>query len=304
MEKSAWHLDAETAREFLARAMKGNPHAPQSRWTYGQIAVRCGFASRSFLRDFIHGQKRLSDSSVKKIVTCFPLPKADMKVFAHLVDLDNGRGESDDGALRSRKFKALHHARAKARAKYLEFAKSPGDSKSLLRVLGEPKVHLVYAALGDPHFPRAFSDVARMTCLNEDELSSLLAEMARAGLVEKVPTALPDPEARTYPHAFRVRALNLALTGLPQEALVSVIVASQMRLALSRLETPEAVKKDENDFFAASTISIGCAGARDLKLKLREWIAELAEEVEEPEGDGLVSLVIGAVNVRGSSQIG
>ena len=275
------YLDAKDYRAFLTSLVEGRRER-KSALSYGSLALRCGFKSRSFLRDVARGHKRLTLASHAKVLSGLPLPAEDVRFFDLLV-------QRDEIATRSKRTspetitKRLGFALERAKNRYCR----PCDtlvSTSLLELLKVPEFPFVYAALGDPKHGMPLDAVAARTGLPIRTCEKLLRSMVSAGAAQYIENS----------HCYVAASPHFVLTSVgATEAFRSLFLSSLDFARVRFLAEPNSA----SHLFHQSVFSMPIHLVAGFKENLRRVVLEFVEANESPEGECLASITIAALSM-------
>lgn len=233
-----------------------------------KLSQRAGFAAKSFLRDVSLGKKRLSPQSAPMVASAFRLETDDTRYFCAMVEMENASPKAG-GPVLKRSFKLLR--------------------ERLETKLNEPAIDLksiegqqwfrIYAALGDKEDGATLAQISKRAGLPELTCENILSLLCKAKAVEKT--------------NLNYRPSHNHLVFKDKE-----IFRTQYLMLLNELYQRSSTKFDDpHSLFFQGWFSVSESSLPEFKKKLREVMSQFVDENEEPDGNVVVAIGLGAVNV-------
>lgn len=262
-------------RDFLQAAFsfckENNP-----KFSYAYFAKKAGFSSRNFVRDIVIGDKRLTLESAIKFSKGLGLTGASKKYFLLLVAREE-KGANADGLSPELIQSRLQRIRFQLAAKVDSKNQSKKKTSELYRFNDWP---VVYAALGKVGVGVPLSEVSKRTRIRQEVCKNILEEMISAKVVELKAGCYLAPD-------FHVILKSQKDKSSFQRFFLHCL-AEAKRSAQTNFESNDAL-------FLTSVASIKASRAADFKEKLRDLILGFTEEIEDSDGDDVVSLTVAMV---------
>ncbi|MBS1983396.1 MAG: TIGR02147 family protein [Bdellovibrionales bacterium] len=248
-------------REVYARHRREHRH-----FSYAALARRAGFASRSYPRDILAGDKRITASTLEKFLKVFQLSEDEANILRTLLALNSSTSHSAT---------SMHRKLTKLRSR-LASRSQGAEPERMTSVLDSPLWPTLIAALADTPQGCDLATIADRTGLSESQCATELEAMLVKNLVQ-----------RESPRHYRPTVSHLLLRGLGQNQTFANFFLNS--LESTRRALPRGLSSDE-DLFLASTISIDRARMKDFKAQLRALLEDFVETVEDPGGGEIVQL--------------
>lgn len=256
-------LSAPTYQEFIKYYKE--EVSKESSLSYGQIALRAGFASRSFTSDVVSGRKELSLSTLMPMVIGLSLKSDLAEYFKHLVYVQHPHLCFPKKAL----------SRIQSRLKNLKTRLLAKEGISILSNHSDAsQAHLipvVYAACGGEEGV-SISEVSSKTNLSPGIALQVLTEMVNKELVSN------------KQNKYFCRGDHISLQNLNNK---SRFVDFYTRNLQNGITSAKANFEDENKLFFSSSFSIPVEQMPALKEELREVLLSFADSSEDANGDSV-----------------
>jgi hypothetical protein len=265
-------LDAKDSREFLKAALE-LIYAPK-RPNLADFSRRAGFASRSYLQEFLTGRKGLSRDGLLRFQQALRLPKPYLQYLELLAGEDFPELKSTRPGAES-----LTSRKAKIRARAKDHVTMAGAPRA--RVFSRSGVLRAYAALGSEEGGASLSEVVRRSKLGPAQAAAALAELERENALRK------DGDR------FYANANALDFLGLKDRQTVASLSADVMR-ELQR--NSAALTESEQNLFFYSALSMRQSKLVTFKAKVREALLEALDQHQDDEGEAVVQVFLGAWN--------
>lgn len=278
-QRTPSYLGATDYRQFL-RALVEDREPGQSGRSFGALALRCGFRSRSFLRDVVQGQRRLTPASHAKVLAGLPLPAKDLRLFDYLVQREESEVRPPRTPLTTVE-KRLEAARARARAAY-ELSDSTDFRRQVLDLVGNPLFPRIYASLGDATKGESLAGICRKLQQPPSTVGPVLAAMTTCGLARK---ALGEENFVAVSSHFIIESVGAS------DAFRTIFLASLEAARRSFNENPASTV----NLFETTTFSLPADRVPTLKRELRRVLNEFVEAHEAPDGGALCTLTVAAL---------
>lgn len=254
-------------RSFIATliALRKTQGRPLS---YAQLSRQLGVKARSYPRDIVLGNKRMSSTLLPGFVKALGLSGDLKSLFIDLVEY-----EENSCRISGRSEYQISASIEKTRRRILSEASSAIGIDAAFDMAEIPKV---YAALGDPVKGASLQEIESRTSIVLERLSVLLDKMVEIGIAEKRGTR------------FRAKQSHLAIRGLKTSG------AFKQHFLKVTEEAFNAAKRQMNaddKLFFSSSFSVRSGGLAELKSELRDLLLRYVDVSETAEGDKVVSLV-------------
>ena len=246
--------------------------------TLQKFATKANFSSRSFIRDVILGKKRLTRRSLPKVIKGLSLNSTWARFFETLVfleeeDLRNENLQEEQLAKRLKKLRMQ-----------LGLLDAPEDNQRAYTVLLNKNFPDIFAALGDES-GATFEEIQSRTNLSERTVKNILSQMLRAKII-KLDTS-----------HFIVTEQAIELVNLKDENLFK---EDYLRaLAKLRKRFKHQIKGDS--LFVTQTFSVQKKKIKEFKSQLNQLVSDFADEAEDPLGDCIFEITLGATHSLGES---
>lgn len=256
-------LEAQGHQDFLRVLYELNKRN-SSAFSFNYMAQRCGFSSKSFLKDVMSKKKKLSLDSAFKITKGLNFPSTWAKYFLELVKKDlNQKNDSLS--------KEQIRLKIKLSGKNIEVKEDVGHS------LFQQIQHwpYVYAALGTLETGATLMDIEKRTGLSEAEVEGTLEILVTEKLVLK-------KGRRFYPASSEVFFEKLGKSEFFKNFFCRSILKSQ-ELAFRKFGSPDTL-------FYSMALSIKPEKMPEFRLELAELLDKYTTEIEDPNGTRVASL--------------
>lgn len=259
-------LEAKTSSEFIASALFYLKE--QKGVSLMKLSQRAGFAAKSFLRDVSLGKKRLSAQSAPMVANAFRLETDETRYFCTIVEMENATPKNGKAVFK-RSFKLL---RERLESKINE------PTIDLKSIEGQQWFR-IYASLGDKDDGATLAQISKRAGLPELTCETVLESLCKAKAVLKT--------------NFTYRPSHNHLVFKDKE-----MFRSQYLMLLNELYQRASTKFDDpHGLFFQGWFSVSEANLPEFKKKLREVLSHFVDENEEPNGNVVVAIGLGAVNV-------
>lgn len=263
---SAPLLEAQGHQEFL-RVLYELNKKNSSAFSFNYMAQRCGFSSKSFLKDVMSKKKKLSLDSAYKITKGLNFPSTWGRYFLEIVKKDLTADQ--DLAVNSKEQTRL---KTKLAGKNLEVKQDDVGHALFQRIQHWP---YVYAALGTVETGASALDIEKRTGLSEGVVEGTLEILVTEKLVVK-------KGRRYYPASSEIFFEKLGKSEFFKNFFCRSILKSQ-ELALKKFGSPDAL-------FYSMALSIKPEKMPDFRLELAELLDKYTTEIEDPNGTRVASL--------------
>jgi hypothetical protein len=258
-----------SAREFLRVALDQN-YQKRGRVNLADFSRRAGFFSRSFLSEYLAGQKGLSLDSFRRIRDTLKLPKPANELFNWLAfaeqpELAGLRREDFSKEIKEKKI-LLANADEMIRARL-------NDPKLVKSI----EIHQVFAALGAIGVGAALEEIRSRTQLSDVTIGNCLSTLLNAKLIDRV-------GAR-----YRVRSSQLDSLGLgTKSGLSDLVKTATMAIHKDR----DRLLGDSRNFLFYSAISVDAKRSELFRARLKDVILEVLDEFQADEGEEVRQLFL------------
>lgn len=259
-------LKAPDYRSFTARLIEEKSR--HRKFGYADISRVGGFATRSFPRDVVLGQKRLTLVSLPKLIRGLGLSAELADYFKILVELeqpDCRPANMSDAKLSVMKENIRRRILSK---QFVQVDRS--DKAFELSMI--PQIH---AALGEVQTGASLQQIIDKTGLPESEITRTLDFMRTGQLIVK------------RAHRYYPAEQHVTFQGLKSEIFKKHFVKS----------TEDAIKMSkqflgsDEKLFLSSSFSVSRKDLPQLKVELRALLHKYIDSAENPAGDKVVNLV-------------
>ncbi len=265
-------LSSENYRDFLKRAFELEK-ARSGAFSYAGFARKAGISSRSFPRDVVLGQKRLTLSSLPGFCRALGL-KGDAKtLFSLLVSLEEPEVRSPSLSREQVQDRILKlRSRMRSKDRFPEAAK---DTPPFYR--NDNWVE-IYASLGRVNEGETIEGVARRSGLASKTCAEALARMELDGIVSR------------KGDRYFAQEQHLAFAKLVGDEFFKT---SYLRaLSHARASADRSFNAEDRLFFQ-SVFSVSRERMPQFKNELRELLLKFVDHAEKPDGGGLARLCVG-----------
>jgi uncharacterized protein (TIGR02147 family) len=278
---------SESYREFLKTAFslqmerKGSAHAA---FSYAAFARKAGLASRSFPRDVVLGNKRLTAASALAFADALEIKQDLRQLFLSLVDVEGHGNASTPLLLKKAKLQL-----SQVRKRLLSNKDSNTESETSL----SQHTHWfeVYAGLGTQEHGAELSEVLERTGLSATLCSAILVEMANTGIVRTTAQAV-----RGKVHTrFHPTEAHVILDRLGESQQFKKIYLHDLKQVHGRARKNFQSKKE---LFFSSAFAIRSSKMEQFRSELRELMLRFLDQSEDAHGDLVVKLILGFVSNR------
>lgn len=257
-------LNCEDYRSFIAAFKASRPSSPIS--SYSNIARRAGFKSRSFPRDVVLGQKRITSSSLYPMIKGLGIQGALADYFKTLVNIehpDTCFPEKTVLELRRR----LENLRDRLHRKTPAIGRDPYQAEFF---------PLVYAACGTKLKGVTLRDIEERTGLSSLQVSRTVEELIGMNLLQV-------RKERYFPAGS-----HLAFDGLGRSE-----AFKKLFFYLLNQSADKARKNfdSSHQLFFTSCFSVQRDHLPQLKEELRQCLLQFVDESENPNGNRVASIV-------------
>lgn len=266
-------LKAQNYREFIQLAMQGDNSAKAL--SFGEVARRAGFASRSYVRDIVAGRKRVSAKTLPRLVRAFNLSGDRKLYFSLMVFLEEP--DLREASMTSERIKARMDLARKRLGRRSKEATSVLSSAETL--FDDRRTSQVFAAVHIDSDGATLESVARLTKLTEQSCGAILERLVARGVIEL-------REDRYY-----CNDAHLVFDGLHRDYFFKRAYLTE----LSHLKQCVETNFDRRDhLFLKSTFTIPAAKAQQLREELRKLMVQFIDDTSgTPDDDSLANLVVG-----------
>lgn len=265
-------IAAQDYREFLKEAFRLHKEFNPT-FSYATFAKRAEFSSRSFARDVIIGQKRMTAVALPKFIKGLGLRGVLKDAFIYLVGLQE-RDVAIDLPTRLRTERALDRLK-----EHLQGKGSPLSQKVPDNIFKDFQWTLVFAALGD-HLGASVESVVQKTGLPDSHVRQCLKEFVHYGV------ATYDVDQNRYIAGDP----SLVLTKLGNSDFFKSYFLYSLQLIRQLASRNFA---DTQSLFFNATVSIHSDELQKIRDELRGIALQFLERHENPNGTALCHLNIG-----------
>jgi hypothetical protein len=242
--------------------------------SYAEFSRRARLSSRSYIRDFIEGDRVPGPVASRRICVGLNLQGPWRDYFEHLVKISSNPNESSNRQTLERlKIKIV---KSKKRP---HFAK-PVLAKRISKALSQ-EIAAVFAASGTVDQGATIAEICSRT-----KLSPVIVEKASIRLMEL--GLFTTRNGRNYPVQ-----IHLAAEKLGNE---STFLNDFRRGINLNLERAEHQKVSSNALFFRSSVCVNSELAKEHAGRLRDILYAFVNEIEDANGDCLADLVVGFSN--------
>jgi uncharacterized protein (TIGR02147 family) len=263
-------LQSTSYRDFIKtvisiRSKNGKPYG------YATIARNSGFASRGFPHDVTKGAKRLTIESMHKMAKGLGLTSELHTYFIKLVEF-----EHPDCRIKPSNTEAINRSLTSLRQRLLQ--KKTVQEGAADSSFQNKNIPILYASLGTPELGASLNDVVLKTGLSITAIESGLATLIQIGLVQKI-------NDRYYPRDNHVSFQHLTENNMFKDFYLELLSTAEKKAHKNFT--------DANSLFFSSAFSVQRKDLPLLKEELREVLLKFVDQCEQPNGDQVVSLVVG-----------
>lgn len=267
-------VTAQDYRGFLAEAFRLQK-LTHPNFSLASFARKAEFASRSYARDVIQGQKRITASSLPKFIKGLGLRGALKDAFIYLVGLSEPDAVMDLPP-RVRTQRALDRLK-----EHMQGHGSPLVEKLPDDIFQDFQWTLIFAALGDQS-GTTVKEIVKKTGIEEDHVRRVLRELVNRGVA--TPHAKDDTFAPGDP--------SLVFTELGHSDFFKRYYLHSLQL-IRHLATRNFA--DQQALFFNATVSVAQDDLPRIRDDLRSLALQFLERQENPRGTALCQLNIGWV---------
>lgn len=259
-------LKKENYREFMKAFLQLREEAGKP-LSYAGLSRQLGIKSRSYPRDIMMGQKRMTPVLLPKFISVFGL---DANLKTYFIDLV----EKDEPGCRVSGRSLFEIEKSAERFKSRVRSESPTIRTEDVYMTAE--MPRVYAALGSVDKGASFIEITKRTAMDEVRLKLILDKMVEVGLVLK-------KEKRYFALQIHLQMKELKTDQMFKQYFIKV--ANDVIY-----EAQKKMNSDDKLFFS-SAFSVSAERMPDLKKDLRQLLSQYVEASEKAEGDKVVSLL-------------
>jgi uncharacterized protein (TIGR02147 family) len=238
-----------------------------SRLSYSMIARRAGFSARSFPRDVVNGQKRLTLRSLQPMLKGLGLRGDLAEYFKTLVFL-----EHPETCIPRKERSSLEQKLKNLKDRIL--ANQDLEHGDPYRSKLFP---LIYAACGSQDQGALILDIQKKTALSKDQITQTLNDLVQLKIVSK-------RGEKYFPNA----ANHLCIEGLEKSDAFKAFFRYLLEQAAA--QSKKNFSSDKKLFFT-SCLSVRGEKLQQLKTDLKDLLRQYVDASEDPDGDTVVSLV-------------
>lgn len=262
-------LQSKDYRGFLDVFFKVSRGAKAAPLTYGELAKRAGFKSRSFLNEVVLGRRRLTSTSTEKVIHGLKLDSTWAKYLRLLVEYDEAQEEKKSELLEN-----LERLRNVIRTR---IQKKDTPREGLKKVLLKADFPEVYAALGSGDQAVHLTTVVARTDLPQDSVRKILNQMESVGLVTS--------EGDLYLPCLG--ALDLNQLGRDEFLKMDFFRACEK----AKLRFDQQAAK-QTALFTTQTYLVSEKKLPELRQRLSALVQDFVDTSEMPDGDTVAELVV------------
>ncbi|MBY0451805.1 MAG: TIGR02147 family protein [Bdellovibrionaceae bacterium] len=259
-------LKKENYREFMKAFLQLREEAGKP-LSYAGLSRQLGIKSRSYPRDIMMGQKRMTPVLLPKFISVFGL---DANLKTYFIDLV----EKEEPGCRVSGRSLFEIEKSAERFKSRVRSESPTIRTEDVYMTAE--MPRVYAALGSVDKGASFIEITKRTAMDEVRLKLILDKMVEVGLVLK-------KEKRYFALQIHLQMKELKTDQMFKQYFIKV--ANDVIY-----EAQKKMNSDDKLFFS-SAFSVSAERMPDLKKDLRQLLSQYVEASEKSEGDKVVSLL-------------
>ena len=259
-------LKRENYRDFMITFMQLRSAAGKP-LSYAGLSRQLGIKSRSYPRDIMMGQKRMTPILLPKFIAAFGLDSNLKTYFTDLVEKEepgcrvSGRSLTDI-------VKSAERFRSRVRLELPTIR-----TEDIYMTAEMPRI---YAGLGSVEKGASFIEITKRTGLDEVRLKLILEKMVEVGLVLK-------KEKRYFALQIHLQMKDLKTDQMFKQYFIKV--ANDVIY-----EAQKKMNSDDKLFFS-SAFSVAAGRMPELKKDLRALLSQYVEASETAEGDKVVSLL-------------
>jgi uncharacterized protein (TIGR02147 family) len=267
-----WSLlqEASDYRSFI-QAYIDWKKATKPSYGYASLARDAGFTARSYPRDVVMGARQLTAASLPRFIKAMKLTGESARYFSLLVYRD--RPELFTGTVGT----DLSELLTKSRARLSRQMKNR-KQEHLTNVYSQSAWPLIYASLGRESVGASITEISSRSKIPAQDCKQLLQAMEHLQIVHR------DSKSGRYlsqnPH--------LIYQGLGNSTGFKEFFVDSLQRA--RSSARKNFNREDRLFFS-SVISVKRSELPKYKAKLRELLDTFAENVENPDGEDVVTLV-------------
>lgn len=259
-------LQASTYRGFLLDLYKTNK-ALNKQFSYAYIAKRCGFSSKSFIKEVIDAKKSLSQNSCQKIIKGLRLPKLVGDYFFYLT--------ARDELFTTLSKEQIHKELSRLKLKLLKKDTNSVISSDIFLTLNWP---YVYAALGTLEGGASLIEIQQRLNLSEAILKETLFVLIEKGLVLQ------------KSNRFYVKDSTLFLEEIGSSKHFKAFFLNAINLQYQKAKQSF---NSEDELFFSMSFSTQSKKMKEFKKDLQNILDKYTSDIEDPNGDKVVTLTCG-----------
>ncbi len=255
------------SRSFLHEALKIK-YSPRGKINYADFSRKCSFSSRSFISEYLKGKKKLSNESLRKIISALKLPRNYSLLFRYLSYLDN------DLIPRSSNVKSIQKKVKDIRTKIqLEFdTESIGMQTPLIKRID---TFLVYSSLGDPDKGCSLQQIKQKTKLNEKQILEILNSFKKAKV-------LKEKNGKFYIVSNKLDFLGLN----EKQGLVELIEEVSKNINSKK----RSIVQDDKNLALFTTVSLNPWDKEKVKKEIQNSIFDILDKYQSDDGEELLQV--------------
>ncbi len=266
-----WVLDLEDnselykIKEFRAFLKKALLLQYQNKINYSDFTRKCGFKSRSTIREIVEGKKGLSTESLHKILTHLNIDRNLKNYFKNLVYLEFPNLSNDKCSIEERKLKIDQIKN------FFNNSNEKIDDLYSTKTL----VYRIFAILGSN--PKSLEEISLLLNTNEKIITKHLKDLMKTKLI-----SYKD-------NLFQANLDKIDNENFSNEQTINLLVRNLCK------EIPiikENSNKNNNDFYYYAALSIDRCKQREMRNKIREAIFQILDEYQDDSQDHVQEIFI------------
>lgn len=273
-------MGIQLSKEFIARLLEAPDYRSfidliiseknkRKKFGYADVARLGGFASRSFPRDVVRGEKRITLNSLPGFMRALYLTSDISEYFRMMVEL-----EHEDCRAKTQDEVKLRDIKIKYKERIIsKFNSSKNSEEQAFQISSIPEV---YAALGSVERGATLKEIYDRSHLPSHEIETALEKMIATGLVLK-------KKLRYFPRQTHLNFEGLSQSEVFKKHFISGCERSA-RMARSGLSS-------DSKLFLSSAFSVNRSDLPKLKEELRSLLLKFVDNSEQTDGDKVVNFV-------------
>lgn len=271
-------ISAKSYRDFI-KSYYSICKTANADFSYGTMAKRAHFSSKSFIRDIASGAKRITSRSLPGVIQALGLTGNRAKLFKLLVILEEADLNFERLSTEDIKTQII-----KARLSIKKHLVTVPDTQAQ-QFYKLPLFPWIYAALGDPEQGASIQEIVSRSGIAMGECRRILKEMEQGGVIR-----FEEAEERYY-----CQDLHLIFAHIGKDRFFQKFYLSSLAMSKNQAEDNFT---SPHKLFMNSVVSIRRSRMPELKNKLRGLLTEFVDEVEDAEGDTVANLSVAFFDLK------